>query len=254
MQLEFKGKRVLVTCGGAGIGRAAAEAFYRLGARVAIHDAQPNRVARIIVELGTGDRLMAMPGELSSVAQIKQTVGEALERMGGLDVLVNGNIGCASCPVNEIRPQYWTRTLNETLKSMFFVAQACVPALAENKGCIVNITSSLGLIGAAPGSTADTAVQHGIVQMTRMMALELAPAGVRVNAVAPGYIQTPLSDGSAPSPDTMCSMLAGSTPLERAGKPEEAAAGIVYLASGLASFTTGAILAVDGGVASGRYV
>ena len=255
MQLDFTGKRVLVTFGGAGIGRAAAEEFHRLGATVAIHDAEPSRVAGVIEELGTTDRLIAMPRDSSSVARMQKMVGDALERMGGLDVLVNGNNGCALRAIDEIRAGYWIDTLGATLKSMFFVAQACVPSLSESKGCIVNLTSSLGLIGGSPGRVADTAVQHGIVQMTKMMALELGPSGVRVNAVAPGCIeaQEPVSAGAAGSSSAICSLLADSTPLGRGGRPEEAAAAIVFLASGIASFATGAVLAVDGGVASGRF-
>jgi NAD(P)-dependent dehydrogenase (short-subunit alcohol dehydrogenase family) len=251
---NFSGRRVLVTGSTLGIGRAAAEAFLALGATVAVNGRTAESVSQAIREMGGGPRLIAAPGDLSVSAERTQTIRKALADLGGLDVLVNNAGRGDDCVVDEVTEEYWQRMTDLNLKAGFFVSQACVPELRKSRGNIVHVSSILGLTAGPPGSIVYATTKGAVVQMTRMMALALASEGVRVNAFCPGWIDTPMiqRDNAAAGGDALYKYIASVAPLGRVGTPQETVGSILYLASAENSYTTGAILSADGGLAAGH--
>jgi NAD(P)-dependent dehydrogenase (short-subunit alcohol dehydrogenase family) len=255
MQFDFSGKRVLVTGSTMGIGRGAAEGFHSLGATVAINGRTVESVSRTIGDMGGGPRLVSAPGDLSSMAVIERTIERLLREMRGLDILVNNAGRGDDCLIDNATEEYWERMLALNLKCAFFTAQACIPALKSSKGCIVNVASVLGVMGGPPGSVVYSTTKHALVQMTRMMALELSSEGVRVNAIAPGWIDTPMirRENELAGNNAVLKYIEGSCPMGRIGTVEECTGAILYLAAPFATYTTGATLCADGGLSSGHY-
>jgi len=251
---DFTDRRVLVTGSTLGIGRAAAEAFLALGARVAINGRTAESVARALHDMGGGPRLVAAPGDLSVTRERAQTIARAIADLGGLDVLVNNAGRGDDCLVDDVTEEYWQRMIDLNLKAAFFTAQACVPALRRTRGNIVNVSSVLGLIGGPAGSTVYATTKGAVVQMTRMMSLALAPDGIRVNALCPGWIDTPMiqRDNARAGGDALYKYIAGVVPAGRIGTPGETVGAMLYLAAASSSYTTGAILSTDGGLAAGH--
>lgn len=254
MQLDFTGKRVLVTGSTKGIGRGAAEGFHGLGATVAINGRTAEGVAKTIEEMGGGDRLIAAPGDVSKLAEGRKVVAKAIEEMGGLDVLVNNAGRGDDCLLDDIDEAYWEKMLALNLKGVFFTAQACVPALKESKGCIINVASALGVMGGPAGTVVYSTTKGAIVNMTRMMALDLSRDGVRVNSLCPGWIDTPMiqHENELSGDNALYKYIADDCPLGRIGKVDECTGAVLYLASANAGYTTGATLVNDGGLSSGR--
>jgi 3-oxoacyl-[acyl-carrier protein] reductase len=256
VQFDFGGKSVLVTGSTLGIGRAVASAFHHLGAAVAINGRSKESVDKTIQELGGGDRLIAAPGDLSSKSEIDHVLAGALHALGGLDVLINNAGRRDVCAVDNISEQYWRDMLALNLKSAFFTSQGCVPPLRKSKGCIINVSSALGMMGGPAGSIVYTTAKHAISHLTRMMALQFAGEGIRINAIAPGWIGRPMAqrESEQSHDDALLDLAMATTPLGRMGTAEECAAAMLYLASPLAAFTTGTTMAVDGGFSSGRLL
>ncbi len=252
--MDWTGKRVLVTGGSRGIGRAAAAAFHARGARVAINGRTASSAAAAITALGGGDRLVAAPGDVATAAGCEAIVGAALTGLGGLDVLVNSAGVGKSGPIEDFDEAAWDETLDINLKGTFFCIRAALAALREAKGNIVNLASDAGLIGEL-GLTVYCASKGGVVNMTRALALELAP-DVRVNCVCPGYVDTDMvrRDGIEQAEDAAAAeqAITDYAPLKRIGTPGEIATAILYLASDDARFVTGAALQIDGGSTAGR--
>jgi len=247
--MTFDGKAVLVTGGSRGIGRAAAEAFLDAGARVAINGRSQASVAQAIAELGGHDRLAAAPGDVATAKGCEAAVGAALEALGGLDVLVNSAGVYERRQIAETDEAFWDSMMDINVKGTYFCSRAALPALEENGGAIVNLASIAGLEGYG-GATAYCTSKGAVVNLTRAMALELAPR-VRVNCVCPGVVDTDMArDGL--SEDGDLSAQAEWHPMKRVATAEEVAAAILYLASPEAGFVTGAALPVDGGVTAGK--
>ena len=251
---DFTGRRVLITGSTLGIGRAAAEGFLSLGATVAVNGRTPASVARAIREMGGGPRLIPAPGDLAASEDRRRTVAKALADLGGLDVLVNNAGRGDDCVVDDLTEEYWQRMTDLNLKAGFFVAQACVPELRKTRGNIIHVSSILGLTAGPPGSVVYATTKGAVVQMMRMMALALAPDGVRVNAFCPGWIDTPMiqHDNTAAGDDALYKYIASVAPVGRVGTPQETVGAILYLAAAMNSYTTGAILSADGGLAAGH--
>jgi len=140
------------------------------------------------------------------------------------------------------------------MKAVFFTTQRCIPALRASRGNIIHVSSVLGLIGGPPGSVVYATTKGAVVQMTRMMALALAADGVRVNALCPGWIDTPMiqRDNQAAGENALYKYIEGVVPWGRIGTPRETVGAMLYLAASSSSYTTGAILSTDGGLASGH--
>jgi len=251
--MDFTDKRVLVTGGSRGIGFGTAKAFIEAGARVAINGRTIESVGAAIERLGNGDRLVAAPGDIGTVAGCEMTVQTAIDAFGGLDIVVNSAGVGAGRPIEDCDEQMWDDHVDVNLKGTFFVCRAAIPELRKSKGNIINIASDAGLIG-VPGITVYCGSKGGVVNMTKAMALEIAP-DVRANCVCPGYVDTDmirLSVKRKPDPEAAWQKMIDYAPLKRITTPAEIAAGIMYLASDEARFVTGTALAIDGGTTAGH--
>lgn len=253
MQFGFEGRRVLITGGSRGIGRAAAAAFVKVGARVAINGRSGASTEAGMAGLG-GPGVVAAPGDVATASGCRAVVEGALEALGGLDVLVNSaGVGTGGC-IEDCDEATWDETIDVNLKGTFFCIQATLDALRRSGGNIVNVASDAGLIGQS-GLAAYCASKGGVVIMTKAMALELAPA-VRVNCVCPGYVDTDMVRRDyidrAADPAAAEREAADYAPLRRIATPDEIAGAILYLASDHARFVTGSALQIDGGTTAGH--
>jgi len=248
MPRRFEGKVALVTGGNSGIGRAAALAFAKEGARVVVADvtaAGEETVAHIRAEAGDAVFVRA---DVSSAADVAAMVQETVRQYGALDAAFNnaGIEGRMALTV-DCTEENFDRTIAVNLKGVFLCMKHEIPEmLKRGGGGIVNNASVAALVGFA-GLPAYCASKGGIVQLTRTTALELARSGIRVNAVCPGVIRTPMIDRLTENVPAVEAQFVALEPVGRMGRPEEVAAAVVYLCSDEASFITGIAMPVDGG-------
>lgn len=250
LQLDFSNKGVLVSHSATGMGRHIAAAFHGLGASVALHDSCVATVDEALRELGGGPRLKAAPGNLSDAAGIKSVVGKAIADLGRLDVVVCLGTKASLRAIDQIDEAYFEQVMGENTKQGFFLTQACVPALRATRGSVVQVASTVGLVGGPKGAVGYATASGAIIQMTRMMALELASDGIRVNAVCPASAEARDPDAAA----SYQAFFSRRSLLGRCAEADEVATAVLYLATPLSGSTTGATLVVDGGIASGHYV
>lgn len=248
---RFQGKRVLVTGGARGLGFEIGRRFGLEGASVHLFDLGAEPLARAADLLrAEGVSVETAVVDVSQRDQVVQAV-DAIERQGPIEVLVN-NAGIASeTPFLAIEERQWREILDVNLTGMFFVAQAvCRKMAARRRGSVVNMASKNGLDGEA-GYAHYNASKGGGVMLTKTMALEMASFGVRVNAVCPGYIQTPMSQ-EIDSPEFVRDFVDRYIPLNRPGRVEDVAPLFLFLASDDAQFITGQVVVVDGGQLAGQ--
>lgn len=242
MNLDLSGKVALVTGGASGIGASCAKLFAAEGAKVVVADRDGEAAERMARELGGG--AIAVAADVSKEADCAAMVDFAVQRLGGLDIAVN-NAGVSSplTPFAETETAVWDRTIGINLSGVFFSMRAEIAAMTKPGGSIINIASIMGAI-ATEGAAPYVASKHGVIGLTKTAALELAPAGIRVNAIGPGYIETPLLQKATVD---RLDAIAALHPLGRLGHAEEIASAVAFLASDRASFITGAYYPVDGG-------
>jgi NAD(P)-dependent dehydrogenase (short-subunit alcohol dehydrogenase family) len=248
---RFAGAGVVVTGGASGIGEATVERFLREGANVLVFDIDAAALGRCTERLGPvsadgGGRLVTKRGDVTVPADVDAMVVLAVEQLGGIDVLVS-NAGIAyEEPFLEIPFEHWARTIDVNLTSMFLVCQRVARHMVGRAGSrsILLTSSTNGLVGEDQYAHYN-ASKGGVTLLTKSLAIELGPHGIRVNAVCPGYIVTPLAE-SIDSPEFMAAY-AEKLPLRHLGKPEDVAAAFAFLASDDASFITGETLVIDGG-------
>ena len=253
--MDFTEKKILITGGTRGIGAAAVQAFLERGAIVAINGRSEESATRAVGDLGGGGRLIPAPGDVGTVAGCEAAVAAAVDGLDGLDILVNSAGVGHGASIEDSDEALWDETLDVNLKGTFFCIKAALPALRRaSLGAIVNLASDAGLIGEL-GLAVYCASKGGVVNMTRAMALDLAPE-VRVNCVCPGYVDTDMvrRDGIEKARDPVAAerKAVNYAPMKRMATPEEIAMAIVYLASHEARFVTGTALAIDGGSSAGR--
>lgn len=244
---EFEGKVALVTGGASGIGAAIVELFVERGARVAILDLQADLASSLAARLGV-DRCLALPTDVVDATGVRASVDALIKAFGTIDIAVN----CAGTnrfvEPQDVDDALWRRILAINLDGPWNVCSAVMPEMIRRRsGRIVNVGSAAGVLGipkAVPYSTA----KHGIVGLTRALAVDLGPHNITVNCVAPGTTLTPLVE--AATSETFKRLATERTPLGRLGQPRDLAEAILFLASDRASWITGVVLPVDGGLTS----
>jgi len=243
---RLEAKRAVITGGGSGVGAATARRFLEEGAAVVLVDR--DRAAGKRIERELPGLAAVLPADVSIRDEAERAVSEAISRLGGLDVLVNNAGISIRHRFLEITPEDWNRVLAVNLTGTFYMAQAAARHMAKGGGgVILNMASTNGLVG-HPFYAAYNASKAGVIELTRTMALELAPH-VRVNAVAPGYVLTPMQ--RAEYTDEMLEAVNRKIPLGRHAHPEEIAALFVYLASDEAAYISGQVYIIDGGETAG---
>ena len=241
--MDFDDHVVLVTGGSRGIGLATATRFREAGARLVIAGRSEKILKSAAERVGHGDRVRWVAADVSTVAGCEATVQAALDAFGRLDVLFTNAGSYESAPLGEVTEQLWDQTIDTHLKGTFFCVQAAAPALRAARGAVVTMASDAGLLGFRGGWAAYCAAMGGVVNLTRQLAVDLAP-DVRVNAVAPGPINTPLVRGLSPE---WRKAKAAELPLGRFGEPEEVAAAIAFLCSDQASLFVGQTVGPNSG-------
>lgn len=244
---DFSGKVVLVTGGGSGLGLETARRFAEGGARVVINDLRKEAAVDAAQSLGAGH--LGIGGDVSSEAEVTAMVEAALEVDGHLDIAINNaGIGDAFTPTVELDFTYWRRMLDIHLSGTFLVSQAVARHMigAGHGGAVVNLNSIGGVVG-LPGRTSYSTAKAGIGMLTRVLGSEWGAHGIRVNAVAPGYIMTPMTQDLIDKGFIDPLRIRRRTPMGQWGRPEHIADAITFLASDQAAFITGVTLPVDGG-------
>lgn len=256
--MRLEGKVAIITGAGQGIGRGIAERFAREGARLILNDLKPD-AARGALEAvrGLGGRAALVAGDVSRPQVARKLVAMSLRRYGRIDVLVNnagiGGSAHGDGPVTESREDSWDKILRVNLKSVYLCCRYAIPEMIHGgAGSVINLSSVLALAGSSHFTSHAYAASKGaIVSLTRAMAVYYAPHGVRVNAVCPGLIETPLTAKSKHKPKMMRYVRERQPLVGGMGSVEDVASAVLFLASAESRLITGAILPLDAGWSAG---
>lgn len=248
MELSLKGKVAVVTGGTRGIGYAVVRKYLEAGASVALFGSRQctaDAALERITSESPGANVMALSPDLTDSASVEGAFGEVVKRFGRIDILVNNAGISQSLPLNEYSDEEMDKILDLNLKAVFVCCRAAARLMeADGGGVILNTSSVVSLYGQPSGCLYPT-TKFAVNGLTKSLSRELAPRGIRVNAVAPGVTRT---DMVANLPEAMIKPLVARIPIGRVGEPDEVADAFLFLASDMASYITGAVLPVDGGV------
>ena len=252
--MDLKEKVVIITGARRGMGKSHVLVLAKAGAKVVVSDISEEDCQKVVeeIEKGKGEAL-AVKCDVTKKEEVDNLVKKTIERFGRVDILVNNAGICQFKPFLELTEGEWDRTLNINLKGYFLCAQTVAKEMVKQKsGVIVNIASvASGQVGIGfPTLAHYCASKGGIIAMTEVLAVELAPFGIRVNAIAPGMIETPMIDPMKKDPKMMEAMLA-KVPMQRVGKPEEVSNLVLFLASDVSPYMTGSTVIIDGGWLAG---
>lgn len=245
------GARVLITGGGTGIGAACARRFAAEGARVAVMGRRKELIEAVAQEIGG----LAFAADAGSSSEMRAAVETLRQRFGGLDTLVHSAGGLGSGDVLSVDDAAWRACMHANLDTAFVAARESLPMLIESRGSIVIVSSVAGLEAVPPQMIGYNTSKHALIGFTRSLAHDYGPKGVRVNAICPGWVRTPMADEEMGflmnrdglSLDEAYGLVSAEVPMRRAAEPEEIAAVCAFLASKDAAIVSGAILPVDGG-------
>jgi NAD(P)-dependent dehydrogenase (short-subunit alcohol dehydrogenase family) len=246
---RLSGKVAVVTGGNAGIGEAIAKAFAREGALVVITGRRQGELDRVVSDVVKEQgKAFAVAGSVTEEPHVQETVSRAVQQFGRLDILVNNaGVGDFGKRLHEIDDATWAHVLDVNLTGVFRMTRAVLPQmLKQGKGAIVNISSIASLVG-IPTSPAYAASKGALDALTRALAIDYANEGIRCNVVNPGLIDTPMAAPLMSNPEQLDPILSH-YPIRRAGRPEEVANMVLYLASDEAAWVTGGTFPIDGGM------
>ncbi|MEZ4658470.1 MAG: glucose 1-dehydrogenase [Caldilineaceae bacterium] len=258
MQFSFEDRVALITGGASGLGRATALAFAEAGAHVVVADVNDQGGEALCQQIReTGGDARYVRADVSDQEEVLHLVEAAVAAHGRIDFALN-NAGISGEPslTGDYSEVMWQRVLAVNLTGVWYCMKAEIAQMltqepvGEHRGVIVNLASVAGLIG-APRLSAYAAAKHGVVGLTKTAALEYVRQGIRINAICPGFTDTPMVTGVTGDDPTAVQHLVGGIPARRLGKPEEVAAAVLYLCSEAAAFITGHPLVLDGGIAAG---
>lgn len=243
--MRLENKVAVITGAGSGIGKETALLFALEGAKVVVADMNEKAGEETVAEIKKNGEGFFVKLDVSNREQSKQMVETTLEKYGRIDILIN-NAGIAQDAfLSKMTEEQWDKVINVNLKGVFNCTQAVVEVMMnQGNGVIINTSSIVGLSGNV-GQVNYAATKAGLIGMTKTLAKELGKKGIRVNAVAPGFIATPMT---AKVPEKILEMMKEKTPLRRLGETKDVAYAYLYLASDEANFVNGAVLCVDGGL------
>ncbi|HEY7898754.1 MAG TPA: 3-oxoacyl-[acyl-carrier-protein] reductase [Gemmatimonadaceae bacterium] len=243
LQIDLAGRNALVTGSTRGIGRAIADTLADCGARVAVVGRDLERSQAVAAEIGRNAQGFA--ADVSDVASVVKLVADVEAAFGGVDILVNNAGLTRDNLMMRIKDDDWDAVLDTNLRGAFVATRAATRGMMKRRwGRVINITSIVGIIG-NKGQANYSASKAGLIGLTKSVAKELASRNILTNAIAPGFIETEMT--AAMTPEARAAM-AGQIPLERLGEPMDVARAVAFLASDLASYITGQVLVVDGGI------
>jgi NAD(P)-dependent dehydrogenase (short-subunit alcohol dehydrogenase family) len=252
--VRLKDKIAIITGAGRGIGRDIALAYAREGAHVVINDVDPataDQTAKDAAALGS--KSLAVVADVAKAADIARLVETAVKERGRVDILVNNAMKIVPGKLEQLSEESWDTTMNIGLKGAFLTSQACARhMIAQKSGIIVNVASIAGLFP-YNWAGAYSVVKAGLIMLTKLQALEWAPYGIRVNAITPGYIRTPGTEGMYADPEIYEGRRKG-VPMGRVGSGEDIAGPAVFLACDESRYTTGSVVGADGGQAVGYFL
>jgi meso-butanediol dehydrogenase/(S,S)-butanediol dehydrogenase/diacetyl reductase len=253
--MRLKGKVALVTGAAAGIGAGIAERLVEAGASVSVFDIDGEGGQKHAARLLLKGQAIAITGDVASEDDVQRAVEETATRLGTLDVLVN-NAGIEIADtITSFKTADWDRLLSVNLKGAFLFCKHAIPKMAGRGGSIINISSVRAFVSYAGGIAYDSS-KAALIGFTRTLALDHGKDGIRVNAICPGYIQTPMTDhwlSTLEDPEGTMKQLLAFHPLGRIGTPRDVADAALFLASDAAAFVTGAALIVDGGMSTAGH-
>ncbi|TNF33985.1 MAG: SDR family oxidoreductase [Gammaproteobacteria bacterium] len=250
MSARFTGKVVLVTGAGSGIGRATAERFYAEGAKVFLVDINAKGLGETVAGMADTARVQSAVVDLSQPAACHEVVAKTVAAFGQLDVLCNIAGILVTGRIEEITPEAWQKVLQVNLTSVFFLCQAAVPELAKTKGNIINMASSAALVGQAYAIPYGV-TKAGVAMLTKSLAMEVAERGIRVNAVCPGAVNTPLAATANFPKDATPRLIDKLMSFFGFAQPSEIAALVAFIASDEARYMSGSVVPIDGAQTAG---